>query len=46
MSVAPGEDVMGVGHIDKGTAFGAVLIAHIKTDVVFNIELPEAFVVL
>jgi hypothetical protein len=37
---------VGVGHIYKGTAFDAVLIAHIKTDVVFNVELPEAFVVL
>jgi hypothetical protein len=46
MSVSPGEDVVGVGHIYKGTTFDAVLIAHIKTDVVFNVELPEAFVVL
>ncbi len=46
MAVAPGEDVVGIGHIDKGTAFDAVLVAHIKTDVVFNIELPEVFVVL
>jgi hypothetical protein len=46
MSVAPGEDVVGVGHIDEGTSFDAVLIAHVKTDVVFNIELPQAFVVL
>jgi hypothetical protein len=46
MSVPPGEYVVGVGHVDEGTSFDAVLIAHVKTDVVLNIELPQAFVVL
>jgi hypothetical protein len=46
MSVSAGEDVVCVGHIDKRAAFDAVLIAHIKTDVVLDVELPEAFVLL
>jgi hypothetical protein len=46
MSVPSGKYVVGVGHVDEGTSFDAVLIAHVKTDVVLNIELPQAFVVL
>jgi hypothetical protein len=46
MSVALGGDVVDLGHINNRTAFDAVLVAHIKIDVVFNIECPEAFVVL
>ena len=46
MSVAPGKDVVGVGHINQGTAFDAILVAHIKTNIVFDIEFPETFMVL
>jgi len=46
MSVSACEDVVCVGHIDERAAFDAVLIAYIKTDVVLDVELPEAFVLL
>ena len=46
MSVAPGKDVVGVGHKNHGTAFDTVLVDHIKTDIVFNIKHPKSFVVL
>ena len=46
MSVAPRENVVGVGKVYQRTSFDAVFVAHIKADIVFDIELPESFVVL
>ena len=46
MSVAPREDIVGVGQVDQRTSFDAVFVAHIKADIVFDIELPESFMVL
>ena len=46
MSVASREDVVGVWKVYQGTSFDAVFVAHIKAYVIFDIELPEAFMVL
>ena len=46
MPVSASEEAVAVGHVDQGAAFNAVLVAHVETDVVLYVELPEAFVVL
>ena len=37
---------MAVGHVDQGAAFDTVLVAHVESDVVFYVELPNSFVIL
>ena len=46
MAAASGEDLVGVWHVDEGTAFGTVCVADVEADVVFHVEFPCAFVVL
>jgi hypothetical protein len=46
VSAPAGEYLVGVWHVDEGPALCAVLVAHVETDVVFDVELPFAFVVL
>jgi len=38
--------LVSVWHVDKGPALCAVLVADVETDVVFDVELPFAFMVL
>jgi hypothetical protein len=46
VAVAADEEAVGVRHIYDGAAFGAVLIAGVESNVVFDVELPHSFVVL
>ena len=43
--VSTGEEAVAVGHVDQGAAFDTVLVAHVESDVVFHVELPNSFVV-
>ena len=46
MTVAAGEEVVGVGHVYYGSTFNPVFVTHVEPDVVFDVEFPKAFVVL
>ena len=46
MAVAADEEAVCVGHVHDGSAFGAVFVAGVEPDVIFDVELPQAFVVL
>ena len=46
MSTSAGEYLVGEWHVDEGSALGAVLVADVESNVVFDVEFPFAFVVL
>ncbi len=46
VAVAADEKAVGVWHIYDGASFGTVLVAGVESNVVFNVELPQSFVVL
>ena len=46
MTVSSSEKAVVVWHVYDGTAFDAVLVTNVESDVVFDVEFPEAFVVL
>ena len=46
MAVAACEEVVGIWHVDHGAALDTVLVAHVESDVVLNVEFPKAFVFL
>jgi len=46
VSAPAGEDLVCVWHVDEGSALAAVLAAEVESDVVLDVELPCAFVVL
>ena len=46
VSTSADEYLVGVRHVDEGSALSAVLIADVESNVVFDVEFPFAFVVL
>ena len=46
MSITAGEEVVGVGHVDNGSAFNAVLVSGVEADVVLDIKFPQSLVIL
>ena len=40
MAVAAYEEAVRVRHVDNGSDFGAVFVAGVESDVVFDVELP------
>ncbi len=38
--VSSGEDAVSLCHVDEVTAFDAVCITHVESDVVFDVEFP------
>jgi hypothetical protein len=46
VSITAGEEVVGVGHVYDGSAFDAVLVAGVESDVVLDVKFPKSFVFL
>ena len=46
VAVSADEEAVCVGHVHNGSPFGAVFVAGVEPDVIFDVELPQAFVVL
>ncbi len=46
VSTSADEYLVGVRHVDEGSALGAIFIADVESNVVFDVKFPFAFVVL
>ena len=46
VSTSAGEYLVGIWHVDEGSALGTVLVADVESDIVFDVDFPFAFVVL